>query len=57
MSNSIHEALSLSSSLRDRINSSNNAYSRQNSILSQSTAANSDAPAHRNGHHQVRVSF
>ena len=57
MSNSIHEALSLSSSLRDRINDSNNAYSRQNSILSQSTIANSDAPAHQNGHHQVGAFF
>ena len=57
MSNSIHEDLSLSSSLRDRINDSNKAYSRQNSILSQSTVANSDGPAHLNGHHQVGVSF
>ena len=57
MSNSIHEDLSLSSSLKDRINDSNEAYSRQTSILSQSTVANSDAPAHRNGHHQVGVSF
>ena len=53
MSNSIHETFSLSSSLRGRINEANNAYSRQNSILSQSTIADSDAPCHRNGNHQV----